>query len=78
MHIPLSQIKTNQIIEIVSMTCGRCCKLRLTEIGLRIGLKIKVISKSDNGPLIVATNSARFAVGRGMSNKIIVERKEND
>lgn len=45
---------------------------RLMELGVVPGAVIKVVSNSA-GPIVIEVSSARFAVGRGLARRIIVE-----
>jgi Fe2+ transport system protein FeoA len=42
-------------------------------MGLRIGDKIEVVTNLDRGQLVVATDYNRYALGRGLAKKILVE-----
>jgi Fur family ferric uptake transcriptional regulator len=42
-------------------------------MGLRIGDKIDVVTNLDRGQLVVAVDYNRYALGRGMAKKILVE-----
>jgi len=72
--ISLSDMKSGQsgrIVQIdgrVGMTC------RLDVLGLRIGKKIKKVSRQlMRGPVIVSHGNTRAAVGFGMAQRIWVE-----
>lgn len=55
--------------------CGinGCCKIcrRLSDMGLGNDTEVEVL-EGGNGSLIVKVNGARYALGRGMANKIMV------
>ncbi len=46
---------------------------RLASLGLTSGMKVKIV-RNIGGPLIVATNGTRIAIGRGQAQKIVVRR----
>ena len=73
-RVSLSDMKSGQsgrIVQIdgrVGMTC------RLDVLGLRIGKKIKKVSRQlMRGPVIVSHGNTRAAVGFGMAQRIWVE-----
>jgi len=78
MGVPLSQIKVNHLVKIVNISNEENIKHRLVEMGIRIGSKITVISKSDNGLLIIAMKNMRLIIGKDISENIIVEGEKND
>lgn len=52
---------------------GLDATLRLKEMGIIPGVKIKLISNS-GGPLVVGIGNMRLAIGRGLASKIIVRK----
>jgi Fe2+ transport system protein FeoA len=42
-------------------------------MGLRIGDRIEVVTNLDKGQLVVAIDYNRYALGRGLAKKILVE-----
>ena len=51
---------------------GRGMLHRLAEMGLSRGSRFRVLSKGFAGPLIVVVKGARFVIGKGMANRIVV------
>jgi len=51
---------------------GSKMQQRLADMGLTPGTSIEVIKSSGPGPLIVAFRGSRIALGRGLSNKVLV------
>ena len=47
--------------------------MRLLSMGIRMGDKINVISNLGKGQLVVAADYKRYALGRGLAKKILVE-----
>jgi len=68
---PLSQTHVGQKVRLVNIHGGRQLTHRLVEMGLTIGVTIRVLQNS-GGPLLVAESDSRIAVGRGMAEKIDV------
>lgn len=57
---------------------GRKMRQRLHDLGMNQGSHIRVIKNEMPGPLIVSVKEdGRLAVGRGMSNRILVTLDEN-
>ncbi len=71
--LPLSMVEAGQTVELVSI--GECRRLRkrLADLGLNVGLNVRVVQNSFAGPLILAVREdARLAIGRGMAQRILV------
>ncbi len=72
--IPLSLAQEGATLRIVSFDCGRGLCARLRSMGLRTGVEFKLLKCAGPGPLVVAVGNGRLALGRGMADKIAVER----
>lgn len=68
----LSFVERGRTVRVVSIEAGFGLARRLMEMGMLIGSVVKVVEQS-YGHVIVEVRGARFALGRGMSSKIIVE-----
>ena len=65
-------LKPNEIGRIKEITgCGNIRK-RLSELGLRRGVQIKML-KNDYGPLIISIAGSKLALGRGIASKITIQ-----
>ena len=71
--VPLSMIRPGEKVKIVDIKGGRGKITRMYEMGIRIGDIIEVI-QNYHGPLIIAKDYIRLALGRGFANKIMVEK----
>jgi len=49
-------------------------KMRLITMGLRVGDTIEVITNSGRDQVVIAVQSSRYVLGRGMASKILVEQ----
>jgi len=58
--------------EVKAIEGGRSVILRLQEMGIYPGVKLRIISSS-NGPIIIALGNTRIALGRGIASKIVVK-----
>ena len=56
-----------------SVEGGWGAKRRLGDMGLKEGVKLKVLHSHRHGPCIVKTGSTRLVLGHGMADKILVE-----
>jgi ferrous iron transport protein A len=70
--IPLSSIEQGQTVRIVKVEAGRGIQTRIRNLGILEGDTVQVILNA-RGPLIIAKQNLRLALGRGMSSKIFVE-----
>ncbi|MCE7739595.1 MAG: FeoA domain-containing protein [Candidatus Heimdallarchaeota archaeon] len=70
--IPLGFVSEDKKVRIVSIKGGSHLRNRINEMGLREGVDITVI-KNSIGPVIIAIGQTRFALGRGISLKILTE-----
>ena len=52
---------------------GRKASMRLSELGLVTGERVKVINRMPHGPIEVEIKGTRVAVGNGLAKKIEVE-----
>jgi len=71
--MPLVRAKQGERLKIKEFTGGANARMRLLTMGLRIGDEIDVITNIDQGQLAVAVDRKRFALGRGLAQKILVE-----
>ena len=71
--MPLSMVELNQEVKLVSILGGARIKKRLADLGLNVGMTIKVLRRNGGGPMILAVKDSRLALGMGVANKILVE-----
>ena len=69
--VPLCQAEKGECMIICGHSGGNELQRRLTDMGLRQGAQVEVLSNS-SGPVVVACGGARLALGRGMSEKVMV------
>ncbi len=72
-NILLSKVTPGKDATLSSIEGGRCFRARLTDMGLNVGVKIKVLNSYNHGPTIILAGSTRLILGRGMANRIIVK-----
>jgi Fur family ferric uptake transcriptional regulator len=70
--MPLSLVLPGEQVVIDRLVGGRQVQKRLADMGLTPGTTIEVIKASGPGPIIVAFRGSRLALGRGLSQKVLV------
>jgi len=70
--MPLSFVLPGEKVVIDRLVGGSRMQQRLADMGLTPGTAMEVIKSSGPGPLIVAFRGSRIALGRGLSNKVLV------
>lgn len=73
--LPLSFLDTGKEAVVIKVLGGNGIKGKLGEIGFVQGSKIRNISNDGTGPLVVSIMGSRIALGRGMSQKILVKER---
>ncbi len=73
MEIFLAGMNEGDEGKISKIVSGTNFKMRLENLGVRIGKEIKVISKQPYGPITIEIDHHQIAIGRGMANKIYLE-----
>ncbi len=73
--VSLNTAALNVPVTIVQIDAGKGLRGQLEHMGLRKGARVRVLQNAA-GPLIVAHDNLRLAIGRGMSHRIFVEYVE--
>jgi len=68
---PLSVVPPNHRVRIINYVGGRMLRSRLASLGLSLGQEVSII-QNNRGQIIVGVNGGRVALGRGVSQKIMV------
>jgi len=71
--IPLVMAKQGEQLVIKDFTGGTDARMRLLSMGLKIGDTIDVITNIGKGQVVIAIDCNRYVLGRGLSQKILVE-----
>ena len=72
--IPLAFLSVGEEGVIVEMQGGRGMSQRLSEMGFTNSTRVRVLSSSSPGPVLVGVRDARIAIGRGVAMKILVNK----
>lgn len=70
--MPLTMASPGQEVTLIDIRGGRGIRSKLNGMGLIPGVKLTVLGER-GGPIMVAVNDTRLALGFGMAKKIIVE-----
>ena len=69
---PLSNVSSGNDVQIINIDAGWGLQRRLADMGLIPGLRVKVIGNHKPGSVVLDVRGSRLALGRGISNKIMV------
>jgi len=69
----LTNLKSEDQARIVAIEGGRGIRQQLLLRGISEGSIIRVVS-SDGGPVVLEIDGGMIAIGRGMAQKVIVQR----
>ena len=72
-HLPLTSAKQGEKLVIQDFHGGSSARLRLMSMGLRTGDEIDVITNTNNGQVVIASDFKRLVLGRGLAQKILVK-----
>jgi len=72
--IPLAIATVGNKLIIKAYAGGIKSRIRLINMGLRIGDQLEVITNTGHGQMVIAIDHIRFVLGRGIAQKIMVER----
>lgn len=76
---PLTFAARGETVMVAEIRAGDRLRKRLGEMGLSIGMQVRVVQGNLAGPVILAIkNDSRLAVGRGMAQKIMVRHLEGE
>jgi len=68
----LTSAPLNTALVITEINAGREAHSRLSSMGILPGKRIKIMRRDSRGPLLLDVSGSRVAVGRGLSEKVIV------
>jgi ferrous iron transport protein A len=72
MDMPLAMVGSGSRVTVTSVNGGRAMRQWLADIGLTSGVKISVLVNQLAGPMMINLKDSRFAIGRGMVQRIMV------
>jgi Fe2+ transport system protein FeoA len=68
---PLAAVPVGQRVRINNFAGGRMLRSRLASLGLNLGQEVTIL-QNNRGLIMVGVNGGRVALGRGVSQKIMV------
>lgn len=71
--MPLMLAKAGEKLVIRQINGGGRLQARLASMGVRPGDTLEVVTSQGRGQFVVAVESKRYILGRGMTQKIMVE-----
>jgi len=71
--IPLAMVAEGEEVRLVGVRGGRGMRKRLADLGLNVGMTVRVVRRNPDGPMILGVKESRLALGRGMTHRVIVE-----
>lgn len=74
--MPLVMAKQGERLVIREFSGGSTAHIRLMSMGLRIGDEIEVVTSVSKGQVVISLDYNRYALGRGLAQKILVENCE--
>ena len=74
--IPLTLASPGREVILKAITGGRRIRSRLTDMGLTQGMEFTLLQNMRTGPCVICVGNSRIALGRGLSDKILVTEKE--
>ena len=73
--IPLALLSAGEEGEIVEMRGGSGMVQRLSEMGFTNSTRVRVLTSSPPGPVLIGVRASRIAIGRGVAMKIMVTKR---
>jgi len=70
--VALSGLPDGARARLVRVDAGHGLRSRLTAMGLRPGVEVRVVNNRGAGPFVVAVEGTRIVLGRGMAHKVYV------
>ena len=71
--MPLAMVSPGEEVRLVAIRGGQRLRKRLADLGLNVGMTVRVMQRDGHGPLILAVKDSRLALGRGMAQRIMIE-----
>ena len=73
--MPLYMTMPGETVELVEVRGGHRLRKRLADLGLNVGMSVRVVQGGAGSPMILAVREdTRLALGRGMTSKIFVAK----
>lgn len=76
-YMPLAIVRPGEEVTIVDIRAGRGLTRRLADMGLTPETTIRVINSHMPGPTLIDLRGSRLVLGFGITQKIMVERRQS-
>jgi ferrous iron transport protein A len=73
---PLLLATEGERVRIVAVGGGRGMDRKLSDLGLVIGCEVTVLRRDPGGPMVIARDAMRLALGTGIAHRVLVSRSE--
>jgi len=71
--LPLTMVSPGKEVILISIEAGWGLRRRLIDMGLREGMRFKILHAHQPGPSIILVGDTRLVLGYGMAHKILVK-----
>lgn len=71
--LPLTMVRPGKTVTLAAVSGGLGLRRRLTDMGLKEGVKFRLVHSLRPGPCIVNFGGTRLVLGHGMAQKILVK-----
>lgn len=71
--IPLAMVGAGKKVQVVGVRFGWGLQRKLVDMGLTPGVTVTVLNNQIAGPVIIDLRGSRLALGRGMTQRILVK-----
>ncbi len=76
---PLLLAAEGERVRVVATAGGRGMDRKLADLGLVVGSELMVVRHDSRGPMVVARDDLRLALGMGIAHRVLVVRlQDND
>lgn len=70
--MPLSMVRTGEVVQVVGIRAGWGLQRRLADMGLTVGVEVRVVNSQGRGPVVLDLRGSRLCLGHGVAHKVMV------
>ncbi len=74
--MPLAMARPGEEVELVGINAGFGLRKKLADMGLFPGVPLRIVQSQLPGPVIIEVRGSRLALGRGMTQRIMVRERQ--
>lgn len=75
---PLLLAAEGERVRVVAVGDGRGMGRKLSDLGLAVGSEVTVVRRDSDGPMVIAREDMRLALGTGIAHRVLVVRIQAD